>query len=224
MPIVLDPPVAPALPAPSDDGAHLWELLYSSLGFHVEGDAATGYQLRKLCEALVGPYQRIYDLVRERDDMPAPFALFLDPDECPAAWLPYLAQYVGIIPTPEMSEAQLRAEIKEPTGWRRGQAESIKIAIQRTLTGTKTAFIRPRQPTAGTHYVATLLSETPEPVRTERVVRENVPAWERLLFEAVEGVRLLDLEVGWPESLEELEADFTTLGEIEDLLASELPE
>lgn len=223
MPIVLEPPESPPLPPAKDDGSNLWELVYHSLGFHVEDDPATGFQLRKLCEALCAPYQDVYDLVRERDDQPAPFALLLDPDACPAKWLPYLAQYVGVIPTPEMSEEQLRDEIREPTGWRRGQPEAIRIAARRTLTGSQRVIIRTRTPAPGNHYIRTLAAETPNPERTRQVLRENVPAWELLNYDAISGLALEDLEAAWPASLEELESVGTTLAQIEELLPEELP-
>lgn len=209
------------------DNSELWELLYDSLGFHREDDPETGYQLRRLCEVALGPYQDIYDLLRERDDMPAPFALFLDPDKCPAKWLPYLAQYVGVVPTPEMSEAQLRAEIKEPTGWRRGQPEALRVATRRTLRSVAgeelMVIIRPRTPEVGHHYVRTLLSQTPEPQRTERVVRANLPAWEMLDYGAIEGVTYADIRAAF-ETYADLKAAFPTYKALREVLPTELPE
>ncbi len=154
---------------------NLWELVYSheSLGFHLEDDAATGYQLREAVKALCAPYQPVYELLRERGDEPAPFAALLDPDRIPAQWLDFLAQMVGVIPTPEMDEAHLRAEIKQPTGWRRGEAASIKLAAQKTLTGTKRVILRARTPEVGHHFIRTLASETPDEERTRKVLREN---------------------------------------------------
>jgi len=222
MPIVIEPPEAPPLPPPSEDASNLWELVYEAMGFHRDDDAATGYQLRALCECLCDPYQDIYDLLREREGQKG-WAILFDPDECPARWLPYLAQYVGVEPTPEMGEEQLRLEIKQPSAWRRGQPAAIKLVAQRTLTGSKRVIIRPRTPAPGNHYIRTLLAETPDPERTRRILRENVPAWELLDYEAIAGVALVDLESAWPTSLEELEGEFTTLGEIEDLLPEELP-
>lgn len=204
----------------SEANENLWELIYApeSLGFHLEDDPATGYQLRTLVEALSTPYQPVYELLRSL------YALLYDPDEIPAEWLPYSAQHVGVIPTPEMDEEHLRAEIKQPTGWRRGELASIKLAVQKTLTGTKRVIVRSRTPEVGHHYVRTMASETPEPARTARVVRENVPAWEMLDFEAISGVDLVDLESAWPKSLAEIEGKFTTLADIEDTLPTELPE
>ena len=149
--------------------------------------------LEKFCQALGAPLEPIYELVRERDDA-APWAILLDPDECPAFALPYLAQFVGVVITPEMDEEQIRNEIREPTGWKRGQTEAIKIAIRRTLTGENPlVIVKPRTPEVGHHYIRTLLSETPDPARTEAVVRAAVPAWEKLDYAAFVGMTWADV-------------------------------
>lgn len=208
----------------SEANENLWEVVYEALGFHREDDPDTGYQLRSAVKALCASYQDIYSLLREREDQPAPFALMLDPDKAPAGWLEFLAQWVGVIPTPDMTETQLRAEIKQPTGWRRGQTASIKLAAQRELTGTKKAIIRPNEPERGWLFVRTLASETPSPERVKATVRAATPAWLRLDYEAMAIVTLDDLESTWPKSLATLEGKFTTLADIEDTLPSELPE
>ncbi len=207
----------------SEVNEFLWELVYDATGFHQEDDPATGYQLREAIKALCAPYEPVYSLVRERDDQPAPFALALDPDEVPAQWLPYLAQWVGAIPTPDMDEAHLRAEIKQPTGWRRGELASIKLAAQKTLTGTKRVIVRSRTPEVGHHYIRTLASETPEPSRTEAVLRANVPAWEALDYEAISGVSWADIAVSFKD-WSAVKAAFIDWADLADTLPSELPE
>src|SRR4051812_18694596 len=119
MPVV-DPPVSPPLPPATEDASNLWEIIYEAMGPHREDDPATGYQLRILIEGLCNPFQPHYDLLREREGQKG-WAILFDPDECPARWLPYLAQYVGFVIEPQMSEAQIREEIKQPTTWKRGQ-------------------------------------------------------------------------------------------------------
>lgn len=174
-----------------EEGTQLWEQLYGSLGFHVDDDEANDFALRKLCEALCGPMQPVYDLVRERDDQVG-YTILLDPATCPAAFLPYLAQYPGVIPTAEMSEAQLRLEIETPTGWSRGRTSSIKVAAGRGLTGTQLVIVKPRTPEVWHHYVRTLLAETPDPTRTETTIRAATPAWEALDYEAFVGMTYAD--------------------------------
>jgi len=208
------------------DRSELWELLYApeSLGFHLEDDPATGYQLRKLCEAELGPYQDIYDLVRERDDMPAPMALFLDPDKCPAKWLPYLAQYVGARLEPQMTEPQRRAEIKQPSSWRRGQPVAIELMAKRGLSGEGWVRIRPRTPVPGHTYIRVLKAECTEPERLRQLLRsEAVPAWELMDFAAIDGVAYTDVAAGW-KSYEELRGAFPTYKAAAHMLPDELPE
>ena len=207
----------------SEGNENLWELVYDAMGFHQEDDPASGYQLRDAIEALCAPYQPVYSLVREREDQPAPFALALDPDHTPTQWLSYLAQWVGAVPTPDMDEAQLRAEIKQPTAWRRGELASIKLAAQKTLSGTKRVIVRSRTPEVGHHFIRTLASETPEPARTETVLRANVPAWEILDYEAMVGVTWEDIAASYAD-WSAVKAAFTDWADLADTLPSELPE
>lgn len=207
------------------DTSNLWEVFYASLGFHQEEDT-TG-TLRTFVEAWCEPLQLIHDLVRERDDMP-PWAVLLDPDLCPVELLPYLAQFVGVVITPEMTEAQIRAEITHPTGWRRGQPESIQIATRRTLKPVVDGedlfvIIRPNRPATGWHYVRTLASQTPDPSRTAAVLREAVPAWSALDYQAISGLTYADLESSKYLTYAELEASpIQTYKALEEALPGDL--
>lgn len=182
----------------------------------------TTFPLRRFCEAWCAPLQPVHDLVRERDDGPA-WAVLFDADLCPAESLPYLAQYVGVVITPEMSEEQIRNEIREPTGWARGRAPAIKIAAQRTLTGTKRVIVRPRTPDVGNHYIRTFSTETPDEARTRAVLRAAVPAWEALDYEAVDAVTVEDVAAGWKTVLD-LAGAFTSVADLADILPNELPD
>jgi hypothetical protein len=206
--------------------ANLWEALYASLGFHLQTDPANGYALRTWCEALCKPAQPIYDLVRERPDA-RPWAVLFDPDECPAVFLPYLAQYVGVVITPEMSEEQIRDEIRHPTGWKRGQIESIRIAARRTLVPGAAeelmVIIHPRTPEPGRHYIRTLLAQTPDPDRTEAVIRAALPAWEVLDYEAIDGVTVADVAAsGKWTTVADLAAAFGSVQALTEILPPEL--
>jgi hypothetical protein len=155
----------------------------------------TTFPLRKWCEGECAPMQACYDLLREREDGTASWEILFDVDRCPAFALPFLAQWVGVIVTPEMTEEQIRNEIREPTAWKRGQPEAIRIGLRRTLVGEEPlVIVRSRTPEAGHHYIRTLKSQTPDPERTERELRRNLlPAWEQLGYEAIEGVTVLDV-------------------------------
>jgi hypothetical protein len=149
--------------------------------------------LEKFTQALMAPLEGVYDLVREREDGTPGWSIAFDPDNAPAEALPWLAQFVGVRITPEMTTEQIRLEIKEPTGWARGRPDSIKTAAGRGLTGSKLVIVKPRMPVVGVHYVRTLLSETPDPARTEATIRAALPAWEVLDYEAFTGMTWADV-------------------------------
>lgn len=201
----------------------LAELFYEGLGFHTEDDEATDWTLLRYSAGGVKPIEPVYELVRERDDGTPPWGILFDVDECPAERLPYLAQYPGCVLTPEMSESQIRNEIREPTGWSRGRTPAIKIAAQRTLTGTKRVIVRPRTPAVGEHYIRTLASETPDEERTRKVLRAAVPAWEKLNYEAIDGVTWEDIAASFKDSAAVATA-FTDVADLADILPNELPE
>lgn len=223
MAMVIHPPEAPPLPPPPDEGSALWEVLYSSLGFHRETDEATGYQLRQLCEVLMTPYQRVYDLVREREGRAAGGTM-LDPDNVPAEGLPYLAQYVGARLLPNMDEAQRRDEIKRPSTWRRGETETIELVVKRELTGDAWIRIKPRTPGPGRIYIRVLEAECPSPDRLEAtLLNEAIPAWDVLDFAAISAVTYADIEAGW-STYAEMEEAFDTYKDLEHIVPEDLPE
>lgn len=217
MTIVVDP-----LTPLADDGSKVWEQLYEALGYHRETDPATGYTLRQFCEGWCGTLQPVHDLVRERDDGP-PWAILFDVDNCPAESLPYLAQYVGVVLTPEMSEADIRDAIREPVGWARGRLPAIKLAPKPTLSGTRRVIVRSRTPVPGAHYIRTLSSETPEVARTSARLRAAVPAWEVLDYEAITGVSWKDITAGFKDWAA-VKAAFIDWADLADTLPTELPE
>ena len=225
MTLVFDPAPSPPSPPLADDGSSLWTLLYESLGYHVEDDGGTDYTLRKFCEAWCSPAQGIYDIVRERSDAPS-WSVLLDPERCPASDLPYLAQFVGVVITPEMSTQQIRNEILEPTGWGRGRPPAIRIATRRTLKPVfdeeLLVIIRPRTPEVGHHYIRTLLSQTPDPERTEYVLRnKQVPAWEKLDYEAIDGITFADITAKFG-TFADVAVAFPTFKDLAEVLPTEL--
>lgn len=221
MTLVFEPPVSPPLPPPLEDGSELWELLYESLSPLNEPDPEEA--LKKFCIALCAPLQPAYDLVRARSDT-ASWGIVFDANLCPVAALPYLAQFVGVQLTPEMSVEQMRNEIRQPTGWKRGQPESIQIAVRRTLTGENPlVIIHPRTPEVGHHYIRTLLSQTPEPSRTEAIIRAVLPAWEVLDYAAIIGVTVADISAStkWT-TVADLATKFASVQKLTEVLPSEL--
>jgi hypothetical protein len=201
----------------------LAELFYEDLGFHKDDDEATDWTLLRFNAGWAKPIEPVYELVRERDDGTPSWGILFDVDECPVARLPYVAQYPGCVLTPEMSEEQIRNEIREPTGWKRGQAASIKIAPRRTLTGTRRVILRSRTPEVGMHYIRTLATETLDEERTRKVLRAALPAWEVLDYEAIDGVTWEDIAASYKDSAA-VAAAFTDVADLADILPNELPE
>jgi hypothetical protein len=94
-----------------------------------------------------------------------------DPDDTPEladlAWLPWLAQAVGVTLTPDMDEADQRANVAgASTGWRSGTRAGIAAAAATTLTGTKSVDVIPNYGGAWTIAVRTLPIETADPAAT----------------------------------------------------------
>jgi hypothetical protein len=190
----------------------LWELLYAALTPLNDPDPEEA--LLKFCQALCAPMQPVYDLVRERDGQ-AGWAIAFDVDNAPAFVLPWLAQFVGCVLTPDMSESEQRDAIRQPSGWSRGRQPSVELAGKPTLTGTQRVVLKPRTPEVGVTYVRTLAGETPDPACTEARFRAALPAWELLDYAAFTDFTLADFAAKW-KTLEEGEAAYETLEEIVD--------
>jgi hypothetical protein len=191
--------------------------LYEALGHFRRKD--TSGDLLVFCEAWAEPLERVYEIVRDREDGEPGWAILLSADECPVESLPYLAQFVGAVLTPDMDEAQMRAELREPSTWRRGRRAAVILAPKPTLTGTKKVIVRPATPEPGIHYIRTLKSETPDEERTRAKLRAALPAWEVLDYEAFDGYTYSDLDAGF-ETYAAVDAEFDSYGEI---LEADLP-
>jgi hypothetical protein len=215
------------LPSPEGPDTLLWEVLYEAMGFHRATDPATGYQLLLLCQVLMARVQEPYDLVREREDMPAG-AILLDPENALLKNLPFLAQFVGAKLSDNMDEAQQRAEIKHPVTWRRGQVPTIRLIAERELEappGEKPlCIVRPRTPEPGRIYIRTLLSQTPDPARVELELLESaIPAWDVLDYDAVTGVDVGDLKASKYKTVGALKASpLRTVRALKEALPGEL--
>ncbi len=181
--------------APAED-------LYQSLGVFARKDESG--DLLKFVEAQALGIEKVYEIVRDREDGRPGWAVLYDVEEVDAEHLPYTAQYVGARLTPEMDTAQQRNEVAAPSTWRRGQTETLKTAIRRTLTGTKYVVIKERTPEAHSLYVRVLASEASTPARTEAVAKGN----------KVAGL-LMDFALFTDFTLDDLEAKYETVADAE---------
>jgi len=183
--------------------------LYGSLGpAFTQFDEDYDWTTLKFCSALTsGNIDLIYEIVTDRDSGPG-WQILLDPELCPAAALPYLAQFVGARLTAGMSIAEQRAAIAAPEGFRRGSPAAIVAVAKRRLTGTKTVLLVEFY--TGLAYrmkIVTLESETPEPEATlADILREQKPIGIRLFFNSSPDWtwdELVEEQATWDDMVEE---------------------
>lgn len=197
------------------------EDLYESLGHFARKDVSG--DLEKFCEGLGLPLEKLYEIVGDQADGKPGWSPLFDIDTVDVEHLAYVAQFPGARLTPEMSVDQQRAEIKEPSSWKRGTTEALKTVIRRTLTGSKRVIVRERTPEAHDIYVRTLKEETPDEARTEAVVRVSKLAGLVLDYEAIDGVTWADIAAAYKD-WGEVESTFTDWADLADTLPDELPE
>jgi Phage tail protein (Tail_P2_I) len=101
----------------------------------------------KLCDALGMPFEQLAELLSPPDPYP-PWGPLFDVNICPAWALPWLAQVVGLNLPIGLSEADSRTFIKDISSHKRGTKASMQAVLNFYLTGTKTAYVRERDPDA----------------------------------------------------------------------------
>jgi hypothetical protein len=142
------------------------EELYEALDpAFTQGDEDHDWVSLKVCMAIVaGRLDLLHSyLIDDITNLPA-YAVIFDPERCPAAALPFLAQFDGAIITPEMDEAARRAAIQVPEAFSRGRLASIEAVVRRKLEGTKAVIVTERYTgNAWRLRVETIEAETPDP-------------------------------------------------------------
>lgn len=158
-----------------------------------DSDAGLSYPLARFCDALALLLDEVADLSRDGDDEAPGWTSIFDPDGAPAAWLPWMAQLVGVQFSPSLPEADRRARIKATDGFKRGTPAALVAAAQATLTGTKKVYLTERHGSAYRLTVATLASETLDPSATLAALMEQKPAGLVLTHAVVTGGTYGDL-------------------------------
>lgn len=177
------------------EAGEIAERVYAELAPFATDDEANGWHLLlfldAVCEIL---FERIHLLVSDRDDDTPGWTVLLDPDLCPAELLPHLAQYVGVVLKPSLTEQQERDKIRLPENFKRGTPQALLQAVKRTLTGAQTVLVEERyDDSAYKLWVRTFASETPDPGVTEAAALSQKPAGIVLTYEAVTGQTWSDL-------------------------------
>lgn len=121
-------------------GADLYEAMRPFAGDRYEVDAANGWVLAHLCEAIGRMRQAVSDLVRDSDDGPG-WSPLTDVDRAPGAdqeidGLPFVAQLAGVQLTPGLNDTDRRAAILRRDGFHRGRPDAIVSFAERYTDGT----------------------------------------------------------------------------------------
>jgi hypothetical protein len=162
--------------------------LYDALGPLMQEDAANGDAGMILCAAFATMIDPVVATVSDSQDGVLPgWAPVFDPINSPA-WLDWMGQFVGVIRPPGTTDAAMVTLIQHPVGFNRGSVASMIVAMQATLTGTKTVLINTRvgaAPFAMT--AATYTSETPNVQATLLALQSQMPAWMQYTYTTVGG-------------------------------------
>lgn len=128
--------------------------------------------LQALLQAYAAIGEQAFDIVQDvgSPDVPATFqagwSTLLDPDNCPASFIPYGAQYVGVQIPPSTDATDARAIWKNEAGFTRGTPAAIIAAAKRYLTGSQSAILVERTGSPLPSYAFVLV------VRPEQLVSQ----------------------------------------------------
>jgi hypothetical protein len=109
------------------------ERLLDALGPLDAEPEANDYALQHFVSALAVGWDTVAEIIRDRDDGRPGFAVLFDPDDCPADFLTWASQFVGVVMLPGLSEEQQRLRIKETGGAKRGTPSAIEGAARQFL-------------------------------------------------------------------------------------------
>jgi hypothetical protein len=167
--------------------------LYDALGPLTNKDAANGWSLLILCNAIGVMYQEVEDLVRDTPAGPG-WSELMDLGRCPPEALAWLGQFAGVRIPPGLTDAQARAWVGSTDGFKRGTPAAMIGACKATLTGTQTVLFHeryggPATPPAYAYYLSiwTYASETPNAAATLAALTAQKPAGLVLLYATAAG-------------------------------------
>lgn len=94
--------------------------------------------LGRFVDAVGQMFEAVLELTEEEGMIGKPgwvpsWGKLFNPELCPAPYLGYLAQYVGVELPKEATEAEKRALIKAESGLERGTLKAVESAVERTL-------------------------------------------------------------------------------------------
>ena len=152
---------------------------------------STGWALLRVLDAILGAsqLQDVDDWARDDPATGAPgWSSWMDPALAPSVALPWLAQFVGVVLSANLTDAQQRSAIQQMQGFQRGTPAAMIAAAQLHLTGTKTVVLTERSTDAYHLKVTTYLAETPTPDAVLAALLTLKPAGIVLTYVVQEGL------------------------------------
>lgn len=169
-------------------------------------DEERGWPLLHFLRAIGQPFDLVRSVVLPDDA--EPWSPLYDPDLCPAAFLPYLAQHVGVRIPVGTSEASAREMIKNPVGLKRCSREAVIDAVKLTLTGTKHVnFIVRHDDSFWRWLIVTRPSETPDAAATYRAAMSQKRVGVLITHTVTDSVLIEEL----PDTIDDLSDDIDDL-------------
>jgi hypothetical protein len=192
--------------------------IYDALGPTLrDGDDQGGWLMLLLLEAGNRAIAAIEDLVRDNGDTPG-WTVAADLDVTPAAALPWLGQWVGLRPRPELDPDTQRSRIRDRPEWRRGTPAYFLAVAREYLTGNKHVELYERDAGNPHHArVRVFAVEVPDEPRLQAAMT-LASGWIKLNVEVVAGQTYDQLAATHP-GYDELPATFPTY----DVMTYSLP-
>lgn len=173
--------------APPPELASFASNLYVALAPLSWLDEQVAWALANHCAAIGTMFQPIEDLVRDTPEGTG-WSSVLDLQRCPDAWLPWLAQFVGVTLIAGSTPDEQRERITRTDGFNRGTPDAIRAAAQATLSGNRTVYFRERDGDPYALEVVTITRETPDPAATLAALIAQKPGGIVLRYRVVEGL------------------------------------
>lgn len=144
---------------------------YDSLTPLATQDAQFGWALAYLCGAMAAMFDPIADIVRDQDDGSPGWSTLFKIQAVNSVWLPWLAQFVGVVLTGITDPNAQRQAIENLTNFQRGSTKGLATAAALTLTGSQTVLVTEFY-TGGAWnmHVVTWTEETPNPQVTLNII------------------------------------------------------
>jgi hypothetical protein len=121
----------------------------------------------------------------------------VDIDRTPTKALPWLGQFFGVPPKPDLDDPEQRDRIRETDGWNRGTRDSIIGAAKQYLTGAKRVSITERDTGAYHFRITTYTPDTPDEAAVAAAIDEATPGGLQYLYQVMPGQTFRDLRDGY---------------------------